>query len=117
MGMLAEDIRIQASLNTTINPIFVSQKTKNQETSSTVTDDMSVTQDFSTQGAQSDVSGESRRQQSPLSIAECSALANIHSKYAQTTFSPKTNEDRKVKDEMAMEIQLPPSATKTTMLL
>ena len=112
MEMLAEDIRIQASLNTTVIPALESNNTKNQETSSTVTDNMNVTEDFSNQAEVSEVLGESMSQESPLNITESSVLSDIHSKYPQTTFSSEANEDPKVKDSISLKKQQQPSATK-----
>ena len=112
MEMLAEDIRIQASLNTIVIPALESNKTKNQETSSTVTDNMSITEDFFNQAAVSEVPGESKSQESPLSVTESSVLSDIHSKYAQTTFPSEANEDPKVKDSISLKGQQQPSATK-----
>ena len=112
MEMLAEDIRIQASLNTTVIPALESNNTKNQETSSTVTDNMSITEDFSNQAAVSEVPGESMSQESPLSVTESSVLSDIHSKYEQTTFSSEANQDPKVKDSISLKNQQQPSATK-----
>ena len=112
MEMLAEDIRIQASLNTTVIPALESNNTKNQETSSTVTDNMSITEDFSNQAAVSEVPGESKSQESPLNITESSVLSDIHSKYEQTTFSSEANQDPKVKDSISLKNQQQPSATK-----
>ena len=102
MEMLAEDIRIQASSNTIVIPTFESNKTKTQETLSTVADDMGVTQHFSSQVEQSDVYGESKRQQSPLIITESSVFPDIHSKYTQTTFL-EANEDQMIKEEVATD--------------
>ena len=110
MEMLAEDIRIQASLNTIVIPALES---KNQETSSTVTDNMSITEEFSNQAAVSEVPGESKSQESSLSITESSVLSDIHSKYVQTTFSSEANENPKVKDSISLKNQQQPSATKT----
>ena len=112
MEMLAEDIRIQASLNTTVIPALESNNTKNQETSSTVTDNMSITEDFSNQAAVLEVPGESMSQKSPFNVIESSVLSDIHSKYEQTTFSSEANEDPKVKDSISLENQQQPSATK-----
>ena len=112
MEMLAEDIRIQASLNTTVIPALESNNTKNQETSSTVTDNMSITEDFSNQAAVSEFPGEFMSQESPLNITESSVLSDIHSKYEQTTFSSEANQDPKVKDSISLKNQQQPSATK-----
>ena len=112
MEMLAEDIRIQASLNTIVIPALESNNTKNQETSSTVTDNMSITEDFSNQAAVSEVPGESMSQELPLNVAESSVLSDIHSKYEQTTFSSEPNEDPNVKDSISLKNQQQPSATK-----
>ena len=111
MEMLAEDIRIQATLNTTVIPTFESKKTKNQETLSIVADDMGVTQHFSSQATQSEVHGESKRQQTPLSITESSVSPDIHRTYTQT-ISSEANEDGMVKDEVTTENQQQLSATK-----
>ena len=112
MEMLAEDIRIQASLNTTVIPALESNNTKNQETSSIVTDNMSITEDFSNQAAVSEVPGESMSQESPLNVTESSVLSDINSKYEKTTFSSEANEDPKVKDSISLKNQQQPSATK-----
>ena len=112
MEMLAEDIRIQASLNTTVIPALESNNTKNQETSSTVNDNMSITEEFSNQAAVSEVPGESMSQESPLSVTESSVLSDMHSKYEQTTFSSEANQDPKVKDSISLKNQQQPSATK-----
>ena len=111
MVMLAEDIRIQASLNTSVIPTFESNNTKNQETSFIVTDNENIT-DFSSPTAVSELPRESMSQESPLSVTESSVLSDIHSKYVKTTFSSEANEDPKVKDEMVLKNQQQPSATK-----
>ena len=113
MEMLAEDIHIQARLNTTVIPTFESNKKKNQETSSTAADNTSITEAFSSQTTQSEVARESKNQESPSSIAEKSRLSDIHSQYAQIPFSPETNEDQKVKDKKATDNEQQPSGTKT----
>ena len=112
MEMLAEDIRIQASLNTIVSPALESNNTKNQETSSTVNDNMSITEDFSNQAAVSEDPGEFMSQESPLSVTESSVLSDIHSKYEQTTFLSEANQDPKVKDSISLKNQQQPSATK-----
>ena len=114
MEMLAEDIRIQASLNTTAIPSLESNNSNNQERSSKIADNMSITEAFSSQAAQSKVSGESKSQKSPFSIAESSVLSDIHSKNAQNTFSLEANEEPKVKDANALKNQQEPSATKNS---
>ena len=112
MEMLAEDIRIQASLNTTVIPALESNNTENQEMSSTVTGNMNITEDFSNQAAVSEVPAVSMSQKSPCNVTESSVLSDIHSKYEQTTFLSEANEDPKVKDSISLKNQQQPSATK-----
>ena len=112
MEMLAEDIRIQASLNTTVIPALESNAGKNIERSSIITDDKSVREVSSIQATQSDIRRQSRKHKSSLKITESSVLSDIHSKNAQTTYSSETNEDLIVKDAMALQNQQLPSSTK-----
>ena len=117
MEMLAEDICIQASLNTTVIPTFESNKKKNQEISSTVAENISIAEAFSSRAPQSEVPVESKNYKSQFSIVWSSVSSGIHSKYAQTTFSLEANEQPKVKDAMALKNEKQPSTTKTTVLL
>ena len=112
MEMLAEDIRIQASLNTTVIPVLESNTSKNIERSSIITDDKSIREDSSIQATRSDIPRQSRNHESSLKITESSVLSDIHSKNAQTTYSSETNEDLIVKDTMALQNQQLPSSTK-----
>ena len=112
MEMLAEDIRIQASLNTTVNSAVESNMMKNIDRSLIITDDKSITEDSSSQATLSDISHQSTNQESSVKVAESSVLSDIHSKNAQTTYSFETNEDLIVKNTMALENQQLPSSTK-----
>ena len=112
MEMLAEDIRIQAG--TTVIPTIESNKSKNQERSSTFADNISITEAFSTHAPQSEVPRESISHKSQFNIVESSFLSDIHSKYAQTTFSLEVNEEPKVKDAIALKNQQQPSATENS---
>ena len=93
MKMLADDIRFQASLNTAEISAFESDKPENQETSSTSTNVVNITGDFSSQAALSKVPDHSTNQKLSLSIAEFSASSGINCENAQTTFSSKASED------------------------
>ena len=112
MEMLAEDIRIQASLNITVIPAIESNTSKNIKRSSIITDDKSVREDSSIQASQSYIPRQSRNHESSLKITESSVLSDIHSENAQTTYSSETNEDLIVKDTMALQNQQLPSSTK-----
>ena len=112
MEMLAEDIRIQASLNTIVIPTIESNNTKNQERSSTDTDDMSITEDSSIQVTQSEVPVQSTNQESSLNVAESAVLSDVRSENAKTTFSSEMNEDLIGKDTMPLKNEQLPLPTK-----
>ena len=112
MEMLAEDICIQARLNTTVIPTFESNKRKNQERSSTVGENISITEAFYSRAPQSEVPVESKSHKSQFSIVWSSVSSGIHSKYAQTTFSLEAYEEPKVKDAMALKNEKQLSTTK-----
>ena len=94
MKMLADDIRIQAGLNTAEISAFESDKPENQERPSTSTNLANITRDsFShDQAALSKVPDHSTNQKLSLSIAEFSASSDITCENAQTTFSSEASE-------------------------
>ena len=110
--MLAEDIRIQASLNTTVIPALESNTSKNIERSSIITDDKRTAGEPSIQATQSDILRQYTDRESSLTIAKSSVLSDIHRENAQTTYSSETNEDLIVNDTMSLQNQQLPSSTK-----
>ena len=103
MKMLADDIRIQANLNTI--PAFDPDKPNNQERSSINTGMMSITEGTSSQASLSDVPDQLTNPESTLIIAETSVLSDIHCVNEQTTFSKEINEDPIETDMVALKEQ------------
>ena len=114
MKMLAEDIRIKASLIATTIPAFEHNKPTSQERLSISTDMVSITEDVSGQAGQSDDHSQSTNHELPLFIAETSVLSDIHSENAQTKFSLEADEDPIVTDAVAFKKQYQQSPTINT---
>ena len=115
MKMLADDIRIQASLNTAEISAFESDKPENRERPSTSTNVANITGDSSShdQAALTKVPDHSTNQKLSLSIAEFSASSDINCENAQTTFSSKASGDpTSEKDLLDLKKQHQQSPTK-----
>ena len=103
MEMLAEEIRIQAGLKTTIIPALVSNKTGHQERSYTSTDYMSLTDDFSSH-TRLEGPGWSMNQES-------------NNENAQTTLSSDVKENPIVQDVVALHKQHQQTGTKNNNII
>ena len=103
MEMLAEDIRIQARLKTTIIPALMSNKTGHQERSCTSTDDMSLTDDFTSH---------TRLEGPGWSMNQESNYEN-----AQTTLSSDVKENPIVQDVVAIHKQHQQTGTKNNNII
>ena len=113
MEMLAKDIRVQASLNTTAFKSI----TKHKQGECTNTDMVSIKEDSASHAAHSDVHGNCTKEESSLCIVESSVLSDIYCENAQDTFLSDVDEEPLVNDPATFEIHQLPLPTKENAIL